>query len=134
MGLKPVNRVTCAIAGSKKPRRGEGRRVEKSVHVEDREVTLPEGNVRTVRLYARGGAIGLGELTDKGELNFVELPRLRTHRNQDPSGLFRRYNQYVLPGLYGGKPLMVRPPTNHTDPPPQSPPTPNLPPPPPTRP
>jgi hypothetical protein len=86
MGLMPVNRVTVAVAGSKKPRRGGGRRVEKSVHVEDREVTLPEGNVATVRLYARGGAIGLGELTDKGEMDFVELPRLRTHRNQDASG------------------------------------------------
>jgi hypothetical protein len=110
MGLMPVNRVTAAVAGSKEPRRGEGRRVEKSVHVEDRQVTLPEGNVRTVRLYARGGAIGMGELTDKGELDFVELPRLRTHRNQDASGLFRWYNEYVLPELYGRKHkhLMVR--------------------------
>ena len=66
----------------------EGRRVEKSVHVEDRSVTLPESNVATVRLYAHGGAIGLGKLTDKGELDFVELPRPRTHRNQDASGLF----------------------------------------------
>jgi hypothetical protein len=82
--------------------------VEKSVHVEDREVTMPEGNVRMVRLYARGGAIGLGELTDKGELDFVELPRLRTHRNQDASGLFRWFNEYVLPELYGRKHLMVR--------------------------
>jgi hypothetical protein len=82
--------------------------VEKSVHVEDRKVTLPEGNIRTVRLYARGGAIGLGELTDRGELDFVELPRLRTHRNQDASGLFRWYNEYVLPELYGRRHLMVR--------------------------
>jgi hypothetical protein len=64
--------------------------------------------VRTVRLYARGGAVGLGELTDRGDLDFVELPRLRTHRNQDASGLFRWYNEYVLPELYGGKHLMVR--------------------------
>ncbi|HWD70987.1 MAG TPA: hypothetical protein VG779_00540 [Actinomycetota bacterium] len=55
MGLMPVNRVTAAVAGSKEPRRGKGRRVEKSVHVEDREITLPEGNARTVRLYARAG-------------------------------------------------------------------------------
>jgi hypothetical protein len=108
MGLMPVNRVTAAVAGSKDPRRAEGRRVEKSVHVEDRQVTLPEGNVRTVRLYAKGGAIGLGELTDRGEMDFVELPRLRTHRNQDASGLFRWYNEYVLPELYGRKHLMVR--------------------------
>jgi hypothetical protein len=61
-----------------------------------------------VRLYARGGAIGLGELTDKGELNFVELPRLRMRRNQDASGAFRWYNEYVLPESYGGKHLIVR--------------------------
>ena len=75
-GWLPVNRVTAAEAGSKKPRRAEWRRVEKSVHVEDREVTLADGSVRTVRLYARGGAIGIGELTDKGELDFVELRRI----------------------------------------------------------
>src|SRR3981189_400740 len=50
----------------------------------------------------------MGELTDKGELDFVGLPRLRTHRNQDASGLFRWYNEYVLPELYGRKHLMVR--------------------------
>ncbi|HLI56332.1 MAG TPA: hypothetical protein VKY26_04770 [Actinomycetota bacterium] len=108
MGLMPVNRVTAAVAGSNKPRRAEGRRVEKSVHVEDREIALTDGCKRTARIYARGGAIGLGELTDKGELDFVELPRMRTHRNQDASGLFRWYNEYVLPELYGGKHLTVR--------------------------
>jgi hypothetical protein len=108
MGLMPVNRVTAAVAGSNKPRRAEGRRVEKSVFFEDRKVTLPEGNIRTVRLYAQGGAIGMGELTDKGELDFVELPRLRTHRNQDASGLFRWYNDFELPTIYGGKTVTVR--------------------------
>ena len=108
MGLMPVNRVTAAVAGSNKPRRAEARRVEKSVHVEDREVSLPDGEVRTARIYARAGAIGLGELTDKGDLDFAELPRLRTHRNQDASGLFRWYNEYALPARYGGKHLMVR--------------------------
>jgi hypothetical protein len=114
-GWIPVNRVTAAVAGSKKPRRGEGRRVEKSVHVEDREVTLADGTVRTVHLYARGGAVGIGELTDKGELDFVELPRLRTHRNQDASGLFRWYNDYVLPASYGGKHVIVRLHNNEED-------------------
>jgi hypothetical protein len=38
----------------------------------------------------------------------VELPRLRTHRNQDASGLFRRYNEYVPPELYGCRHLIVR--------------------------
>ena len=108
MGLMPVNRVTAAVIGSKQPRRVEGQRVEKSVHVEDRDVALPDGTVRTFQLYARGGAIGLGELTDKGELDFVELPRLRTHRDQDASGLFRWYNEYALPEGYGGRTILVR--------------------------
>ena len=37
-------------------------------------------------------------------MDFVELPRLRTHRNQDASGLFRWYNEYVLLELYGRRP------------------------------
>ena len=107
-GWLPVNRVTAAVAGSKKPRRAEGRRVEKSVHVEDRQVTLSDGTVRTVHLYALGGAIGLGELTDKGELEFVELRRIRTSRKADGNGLFRWYNDYELPEAYEHKTVTVR--------------------------
>jgi hypothetical protein len=107
-GWIPVNRVTAAVAGSKQPRRAEGRRVEKSVHVEDREVTLSDGSRRTLQLYARAGAMGIGELTDKGELDFVELRRIRTSRKQDGSGLFRWYNDYELPESYGGKTVTVR--------------------------
>ncbi len=40
LGLLPVNRVTAKKKGSKKPRRAEGRRIEKSVHVEDKKVRL----------------------------------------------------------------------------------------------
>jgi len=43
LGLIPVNRVTAAEKGAKDPRRAEGRRVEKSVHLEDKEVLLPRG-------------------------------------------------------------------------------------------
>jgi hypothetical protein len=107
-GWIPVNRVTAAEAGSKKPRRAEGRRVEKIMHVEDREVTLTDGSVRTVHLYARGGAIGIGELTDGGQLDLVELSRVHTHRSQDASGLFRWYNDFELPASYGGKTVTVR--------------------------
>ena len=108
MGLMPVNRVTAAVAGSKKPRRAEGRRVEKSLHIEDREVVLADGSRRTIHIYARGGAVGLGELTDRGELDFVELRRIRTSRKQDGTGLFRWYNDYELPPAYGGKTVTVR--------------------------
>jgi hypothetical protein len=61
-----------------------------------------------VQLYARAGAIGIGELTDKGELEFLELPRIRTSRKQDGTGLFRWYNDFELPASYGGKTVTVR--------------------------
>jgi hypothetical protein len=35
--------------------------VEKSVHVEDKEVTLQDGSTATVRLFARAGAIGIAD-------------------------------------------------------------------------
>ena len=81
-------------------------RLARGFHVEDRQVTL--SSMRTVRLYARGGAIGLGELTDKGELEFAELRRIRTSRKADGNGLFRWYNEYALPEPFGGKHVMVR--------------------------
>ncbi|MFA5786936.1 MAG: hypothetical protein WDA71_08165 [Actinomycetota bacterium] len=107
-GLIPVNRVAAAEAGSDKPRRGDGRRVEKSVHVEDKSVKLADGSTVTVRLYARGGALGIGELTDRGEIHFVELKRIRTHRIPDKSGLYRWYNDYRLPESHGGGIVTVR--------------------------
>jgi len=83
--------------------------VEKSVHVEDREITLPEGNVRTVRLYTRGGAIGMGELTDKGELDFRRTaPASDATATRTPSGCSAGIHEYVLPELYGRRHLMVR--------------------------
>jgi hypothetical protein len=108
LGLLPINRVTAALKGAGKPRRKDGRRVEKSVHVEDKDVILAGGRTVTCRLYARGGEIGLGELTDRGELEFVSLARVRTHRIGDKSGLFRWYNDYRLPEDYGGGTVTVR--------------------------
>ena len=108
LGLLPVNRVTAKKKGSKKPRRAVGRRVEKSVHVEDKLIRLSDRSERVVSLFARGGAIGIMELSDTGEPSFSELPRLRTHRTQDKSGLFRWYNDYVLPEGSGGGVVTVR--------------------------
>ncbi|MPZ68287.1 MAG: hypothetical protein GEU71_02015 [Actinobacteria bacterium] len=107
-GWLPINKVTAAVKGSRKPRRKEGQRVEKSVHVEDKQIRLEDGSARTYRLYASGGAIGLGELTDTGEVEFVELERVRTHRNADKNGLYRWYNDYRLPASYGGGTITVR--------------------------
>lgn len=85
-----------------------GQRVEKSVHVEDKQVRLDDGSLKTCRLYACGGAIGLGEITDTGEVEFVELERVRTHRNRDKNGRYRWYNDYRLPEKYGGGTTAVR--------------------------
>lgn len=108
LGLIPVNRVTAAKAGVKQPRRKDGRRVEKSTRLETKTVTLPDGTRRDVELYARGGAVGIGELTDRGDVHFTELTRVRTHRNADNSGRYRWYNDYRLPERFGGGTITVR--------------------------
>jgi len=115
LGLLPVNRVTAAVKGAGKPRRKDGQRVEKSVHMEDKQVVLGDGTVRICRLYARGGEIGIGELTDRGELKFVALTRIRTHRIKDKGGLFRWYNDYRLPQSHGGGAVTVRLHNNEQD-------------------
>jgi Uri superfamily endonuclease len=106
--LLPVNRVTAAVKGSKKPRRKEGRRVEKSVHIEEKIITLRDGTTKHVSLFARGGAIGIVELSDNGDPVFTELRRVRTHRNRDKSGRFRWYNDYLLPAELGGGTVTIR--------------------------
>jgi hypothetical protein len=106
LGLLSINRVTAAHAGATQPRRAD-RRVEKSAHIEDKTIDLG-GRPTTISLYARGGAVGIGELTESGDLNFTELERFRTHRNQDKNGKYRWYNDYRLPDRYGEQTITVR--------------------------
>jgi hypothetical protein len=108
LGLLTINRVTAAKAGAKTPRRGAGRRVEKNTHLEDKTVTLTDGTQATPHLYAQGGALGIAELTDTGELTFETLPRIRTHRNPDKSGRYRWYNDYQFPARYEHRTITVR--------------------------
>lgn len=108
LGLLPVNRVTAAKAGVKQARRTGGRRVEKSTRLETKTISDADGTIRTVELYARGGAVGIGELTERGDLLYTELPRVRTHRNRDKSGTYRWYNDYRLPDHLGAGILTVR--------------------------
>jgi hypothetical protein len=108
LGLIPINRVTAAQAGARAPRRRDGRRIEKSVHIEDKIVKTADGSSRTIGLYAKGGAVGIGEVADRGDLHFVQLKRVRTHRAQDKSGLYRWYNDYALPVAYGAGTVAVR--------------------------
>jgi hypothetical protein len=108
LGLIPVNRVTAAQKGAKAPRRGEGHRVEKSVHLEDKEIRTSDGRQATVRLFARGGAVGIVRLTESGATIFEKLERVRTHRNRDLCGTYRWYNEYRLPPEEGGGTVTVR--------------------------
>ena len=107
LGWLPVNKVTAAKARINQPRRTGGRRVEKSTHVEDRTITGPDGTTHTISLFAHGGALGIGSLTDTGTMAFTELPRVRTHRHQGKVG-FRWYNDYRLPDHLGGGTLSMR--------------------------
>ncbi|MGI8775028.1 MAG: hypothetical protein ACR2KQ_08460 [Actinomycetota bacterium] len=108
LGLLSVNRVTAKRKGAKTPRRLPDRRVEKTVHVEDKTMRLAAGSSKVVSLCARGGAIGIAELSESGEPVFTELRRVRTHRNRDKSGLYRWYNDYELPEELGGGIVTVR--------------------------
>lgn len=107
LGLLPVNRVTAAEKGAKDPGRAKGRRVEKSVHVEDKEI-LADGVSTRISLYARGGAIGLAEPEETGDMVFSPVRRTRTRRTRDKNGLFLWYNDYELPPSLGGGEITVR--------------------------
>lgn len=108
LGWLSVNKVSAAVASVKTPRRKGGERVEKSTFVEDRSITLPDGTEVTVHLFARGGAIGIGQLADTGKMVFTELERTRTHRTQGKNGLYRWYNTYRLPAHLGAGTFTLR--------------------------
>jgi hypothetical protein len=108
LGLLPVNRVTAAVKGARSPRRAEGRRVEKTVHIEDKTVFRSSGTKEAVRLFARAGAIGILRLSVDGRQLFEQLPRIRTHRTRGRNGLYRWYNDYELPAHEGGGTVTVR--------------------------
>jgi hypothetical protein len=112
LGLIPINRVTAhSVSRSGK----KARRVEKSRFIEDKEVTLPGGEIRRVKLYSRGGAVGIVEFDDRGEPLFTELRRVKTHRARGKNGPYRWYNEYALPTTVGAKTVTVRLDTTHED-------------------
>jgi hypothetical protein len=108
LGLLPINRVAAAEKGARTPRRKQGRRVAKSVHVEDKSVTGPDDRAISVSLYAQDGAIGIGRLTEHGQMVFEALRRIRTHRTRDKNRMYRWYNDYRLPHRFGGGTVTVR--------------------------
>ena len=72
-----VNRVAAA-AGSRQQGNGKKRkRIEKTTYVETKNVITPDGGEVEVRLIAKGGWIGLGELIETGEPVFAPLECVR---------------------------------------------------------
>ena len=108
LGVICVNRVAAAESRKGEQTGWKGTRIEKSVHVEDRVQRLPDGTTKTVRLFARAGAIGIVEFSESGEARFIALKRKRIHRNQLKDGLFAWYQDYLLPPAYGSGTITVR--------------------------
>jgi hypothetical protein len=102
LGLMPVTRV----ARSRTSKRGaRGQRATKTVYIDTK--TIRRGGQETVvRLYARGGAVGVFEDNARGA-EFIELRRVRTTRIAD-KGAFRWYNDLELPASLGGGTISIR--------------------------
>ncbi len=66
-------------------------------------------------LYVNTGTIGIRRLLDIGDLDFVPLQRVRTHRNPAKRGRYRWYNDYRLPTWAGGSTITVRLHNNEDD-------------------
>ena len=116
LGLLPINRVAAAQAGSNSPRRDPAdQRIEKLTFVETKEVSLADGTLARVDLYAQGGANGIGRLTADGDLTFTALPRMRTHRRADKGGRYRWYNDHQLPSHLDSGTVTVRLHADDTD-------------------
>ena len=115
LGILCVNRVTAAENRGGARAGWKGVRIEKSVHVEDRELRLADGMTKTLRLFAKAGAIGIVEFSEDGSSRFVRLKRRRIHRNLLRNGLFGWYQDYLLPPSYGGGTITVRLHGNYED-------------------
>ena len=98
LGWLSINRVQAqeVITRNAKP----VKRTEKSMHIEDKII-----GGKTVRLFAKGGAICTVELDHNGEQILTELKRIKTIRRQDKNTKYRFYNQYEL---HSGEHVMVR--------------------------
>ena len=108
LGMLCVNRVTAEKnrGGPRKPFRGT--RVEKTTHIEDKKIVLSNGAIKTVKLFARAGAVGIVEFSENGDAILQPLRRMRIHRHPAKSGLYSWYQDYELPESYGGGLVTVR--------------------------
>jgi len=106
MGLLTVSRV--AAAHRIRDKNGKSvKRIDKVVYVETKTVNTPTGPI-AVKLFARGGQLGVGELTETGDVAFVPLERVRIHRARSKAGTYRWYSDHRLPEEYGGGTITVR--------------------------
>ena len=83
--------------------------------VDTKTIRHTDGTTSTIDLYARGGQIGIGRLVDTGDLDFIALPRIRTHRNAGKDNRYRWYNDHRLPDSAGNGTVTVRLHTNTED-------------------
>ncbi len=109
LGLMPINRVTAAEKGSSRPRRAQGRRVEKSVHVEDKRLSLPP------TASSRRSACSLGAAPSGSENSRTgatwpswSWPGSIPTGSGTRGGWYRWYNDYALPDRYGAGTITVR--------------------------
>ena len=99
-----------SVAAAKGVRNKQGKsvnRVHKTVYVETKKVETPLGAV-DLKLFARNGQLGLGELNHSGEIEFVPLERVRIHRARSKAGTYRWYTDHRLTDEYGGGTVTVR--------------------------
>jgi hypothetical protein len=106
-GWLGITKVPAAEIHIRRGQRG-GRRIPKERLVETKDLKMPDGTTTTITLYARDGALGMGVLTDEGEMVFQAMARVRTQRKVGKKYPFRWYNQYRLPEAYGGGEITVR--------------------------
>jgi hypothetical protein len=104
LGLVPVVPVTAASGG----KRARKPREERTVRVEQQQVTGKDGVARTVQLYARAGALGVVELDDAGEPVFTKLERRKLRKCRNADGTWRFYGEYRIPDDLGGGDVRVR--------------------------
>lgn len=106
LGLLTVSRVAAARRIRNKQSKAV-KRIDKVVYVETKTVPTPTGPV-DLKLFAKGGQLGLGEVTDTGEVAFVPVERIRTHRARSKAGTYRWYNDHRLPDEHGAGTITVR--------------------------
>jgi len=98
LGWLALAKVTAKASGTTKRGKRIGKYLPKDRHIEVKTVVGPDGKGQTVAIYAVAGAAGIGRLTEAGELAFVALERIRTHRIRTrPAGTAGTTTTHFLP-------------------------------------